>query len=830
MAQRYAKGKIELILSLKGYRSAQAAIQKVSNTLRDRLPQAAASGARKARNVFKKTLFGFLSHQAVSTMQTIGSAIKRTLAYGLVNVVRNSMRQTVQLFKEGAEKSLDIARAAAIATGAGKDAAKTYDNLAQSLMNTGKAEMLMTKQIITANKAFSKAGLDAEEQAAAMEELNRAFVITGEKPEKMALQFVKMAQAFKVPKEEYGDLMDKLIVGSTSAAGTINDLLQATKHLGPIMVTAFGDGSNSLDNFISTVMAVTNIGPAGGQASRWLLRMIQELAAPTSRSTAILQKFNIQLYKGGGASEQYRKELEKSSERVRNLYREQDTLNKSIRDQRSAGAGMGDLSDEYSRLSELQDKINKEMKLGEDILKDYRKAGGRIKPLKDIMQEFRDMIDQGKISSAEFLDILRKIFQIRGGKGGAAGVREVTKVQEIYNKLQDAGMLADKKYQEVMENWGPILRTVVVAIDKVQTAMTETFGPGILGPIASMLKESVFDPISESLTDEGAWKNLRDTIKQRVEDSIAPLKPELKHLFRFMFDPKNYGVEFGTEEYFNTLGSQIGKLYDKYIKPQVDKLWAGFREAGKFAARGFIQVFADEFDRWLSSKPLIGRLFSQRGANKTHAEAAVTTATRNKPVKEMEQMWEQTRQFMQRTSGMRSDSPEYIEATKGLNSSVVKLGETLKALGWIPQKGGFGRREFSPFEGKEEKRYPNLKGMFTPTEATGTTLGKAQQKTEEVKQKMKEVSDKVKETPKQLQEYAMIIGDRIVGYTESNLEAARQTGEKIKIIGHKSIDTVKFVNDNLIEVAKYQDDKIKVIQTSVQKLYNMLRDMSQGGE
>ncbi len=829
----YAKGNVELILKLKNFRQAQAAIKKVAGYLATRLPKGAAKGSAKAARVVKKALFGALLHQTTNFGRTMFSAMYRTMAYGLINVIRQSVQKTIQIFKEGAQKSMDIARAAVIASGEDEDANKTYEGMVENLIDTKKAAALTTTQMIEASKALSKAGLSAEEQKYALEQLNRAFVITGEKADKMALPYVKMIEAFKVGKEEYKMLMDKLIVGSTSAAGTIGDLLQATKHLGPVMSVAFGDSEDSLDNFISTIMGMTAIGPGGGQASRWLLRTIQELVAPTSRSTRELQKFNIEVFEGGGASAKFKTELDASTKRVRNLHSELDKINKTIRRQRGAGKDFEALADEEARRAEIQAEINKETEIGERILDDYRKAGGKIKPLKDIMQEFKDMIEEGKISSQEFLNIVRKIFQIRGGKGVTAGMRQANKAQEIYNKLQKAGLLADKKYQDAMKQWGPILRTVVVAIDKIQTAITEIFGPGILGPIASMLKESVFDPISEALLDDSQWKVLRDAIKTKVEKALGPLKPELAKFFELLFNPENFGLDMGTEEYFQAVGGQIGKLYEKYIKPNViEPMWDLFKEGGKVAAQGFIQAFGAEFDRGLAKIPLIGRLYSQKGQREAHAqkawgkeeqsmlsEGANLSFFGDKPV--LDERWQKLYQYVNK--GIR----------EGMDPEIVKLGEYIKNLGLELTKK---RGDFRESEEGRERRYPDL--TRTPqaeaereSDNDAAKLREAGQSVKESNEKAKQALDeylpelkrgegiiqvageKIKisaeDNNDKLSEFAFVVGDAIHQNFEQAWKAAQETGEKIEVIGHDTITAFQSIGDNTVRIFEYLNQRIK---------------------
>ena len=562
---RYSRAEVELVLKTLGYQDARKKLKSVEKDIRKLKPVAARAfaGIRKAGAV----AFGSLIYSAKRFAQTMGSAILRTMSYGVINLVRGGMREVQESITGAAAASLAMARAATIMARGGIGTLAVYNKITNSLLRVDKYTMLATKDITGMGLALAKGGLSAEEFDTAMKTLNTILGVTGEKSEGMSLQFLKMARVFGITSDEFEEFGDILLAGATSATATIKDFLEAVKNVGPTMILAYGKGTDSVKQFVTAVATMVEMGNRGSRAGTAMSRMMSELMAPTSKTIRIMTKYGFELYKNSGYSGVYSSALKSQHRAVSKL---DDKLERLVATERRLAGGRGNeekTAKVRAQIAEIQGKINTEIEASERYFEEFVEAGGKVKPVIEMVKQFRDAVDAGKITTTELAGILRKIFGMRGKRSIESFVVAMDRMEEIGKKVADSIGLGAKQLEQLEKSFGGMYKIAMISFDKLKSTIGMVLGAGIVGPIIDSVKRNIIGPISKTLTDGQAWRVMSENLTSVVSTALEPFTKTMGELMMTTFFPKQFGLERGTEEYKSrirtlstTVLTQFGKV------------------------------------------------------------------------------------------------------------------------------------------------------------------------------------------------------------------------------------------------------------------------------
>ena len=739
---RYSRAEVELILKTLGYQDARRKLKQVEVDIKKLRPIAerAFLGIRKAG----AAAFGVLIYNAKRFAQTMASAMLRTMAYGIINVFRSGMRQVRESVEGAADASLAMARAATIMARGGRETVGVYNTLTNSLLRVDKYTMLATKDITGMGLALAKGGLSAQEFDTAMKTLNTILGVTGEKSEGMSLQFLKMARVFGVTSDEFEEFGDILLSGATSATATIKDFLEAVKNVGPTMILAYGKGTESVKQFVTAVATMVEMGNRGSRAGTAMSRMMSELMAPTSQTIRLMTEYGFELYRDTKYSSIYSSALRAQHLAVSRL---DDKLERLVNTERRLAGGRGNeekVAKVREKIAEIQSKINTEVQASERYFKEFVQAGGKVKPVIEMVKQFRDAVDKGKITTTELAGILRKIFGMRGKRSIESFVVAMDRMVEISDKVNNSIGLGAKQLEQLEKSFGGMYKMAMIAFDKLKTTIGMILGVGIVGPIMDSVKRNIITPISETLTDSQAWRIMSESLTSVVGKALEPFTKSIGKLMMTSFFPEKFGLERGTAEYKNRISELsntvlnlfggVAKLIGEGIKAIgqtlgsafIDGMLEGILERIPFL-RGMSKKAMEEAELRKSFSEIFARTTLGGGPAKPWGQVKLAAAGRAAEVPtesrmEAVQYAEQLR-LMKRRPGVKPLTFEPLESTKKMSDAFAGLIDQV-------QKDSSERtaKEFTAIENKMSKSFAVIteKTVFAGLgEGTATELAES---------------------------------------------------------------------------------------------------------
>lgn len=768
MAKKIPAG-VQLTFDFVRYEEARRKLTQLGSLLKG-----IGTGASTSLNKSRKAIagfFGFVAQQSKHLGATIKSAIFRTLAYGFVNSFRNAIAGIKRAIAESAEISLMLGRSAAIITQNVKGTSEAYDNLVTSIADTRSTAYLLAKDLAKVNFTMAIAGVRGKELSAAIEVLDKMATITGESANTLSMDFIRMAKAFQISGSDFEKLGDVLIKGISNAVMMMPDLLNAVKMLAPTWVMAFGPGIDQAKEFTAAVAALSNVALKGGQGARYLNRFILGLLAPTQQTAALMKHMGIEVYEAAGGSRDLAGVMDKLSTRTGKY---QVLLDKLVQKQSEMIAAGEDTTRINMQIDQTEERMNQNMKALETSYTRFIHAGGKLKPVHEILDEFGNALENNNERALEMFQLFKKIFQLRGLRATAliANIRDYRRMRQEMLKYEGALGEISKKTQE---SWGFNVKALEAAMSKIKTLLMETFGAPIIGAMTESIKEGIIEPLINTLKDNKHWAEVRDGIKENFKNIFGDLSKDVGNLFLILFAPEaatGGKLKRGTEEYREAVRKALKDVMESF-KPLMDLLAAAFVKLGQLAGEGFIAAFEEV----IATSPVIRHLVPTK------------FRTRQAMAEETWEQWRRTRQYKKlqedpkKYYNMRWDEfqneiwEEFKEAAKDKPGKPSSLSG-LKGLGFVPgaQKGRF------------EKISPelNIEELLTRSLAPVT-----------------EANVKLKETAG----YWYEIGDVMTNSAEEALAASQQSGEDIRVVGDIFGEMTRVTADSVAQLREIADGK-----------------------
>jgi len=515
--------------------------------------------------------------------QTFESAVLRTLSYGLITLTRQIKDDFIQAMKEAHKSMLNLARAAVIATRGNAEFEQSYRQLISTAFNASKLVWLSGEQIASAAVDIAKGGGDINQIIKYLDNLGVASALTGEDINKLALDTVRLKEAFKVGDDEIEELAASTVIASTTAVGTINSILQSAKFLAPMLRSIYGDGMKAAKSLMAIAMTGTAAGVKGSQMARWMRRALFQIIAPTKKTRLEFAKFGIQVFEATAASSRYVYELSRVGDKIQRLHDQIDVLTIRYNELKTAG-----LDDEAAELKEKIDELNKELYRNEksvvSLYNKYLEAGGKVKPITKLMAEF-ERVAKSK-EGYKFLDFLNKAFTIRTSQGIMTIALNADKLREVMEELKDPVKKVSDMITKLAETAPGKVLLAMNAFDKLKKVIGAIGVETLWAPIGEAFRKHVAIPLTEFFAKPEVQEGLKKygEIIARDLETIAELmkKPE-----------GGKAVQIELEVAWDKLFADINKILGPFLRVffEIGKL------VGKALGQGMTEAFIPEWIR-----------------------------------------------------------------------------------------------------------------------------------------------------------------------------------------------------------------------------------------
>ena len=655
--------------------------------------------------------------------QTFESAVLRTLSYGLITLTRQIKDEFIQAMKDAQKSMLNLARAAVIATRGNAEFEQSYRQLMSTAFDASKLVWLSGEQIASAAVDIAKGGGDINQIIKYLENLGVASALTGEDINKLALDTVRLKEAFQVGDDEIKELTASTVIASTTAVGTINSILQSAKFLAPMLRSIYGDGMNAAKALMAIAMTGTAAGVKGSQMARWMRRALFQIIAPAKKTRLEFAKFGINIFETTAASSRYADELSRVGEKIQRLHDQIDTLTIKYNDLKTAG-----LDDDAAEIKEKMDELNKELyrneKLVVSLYNKYLEAGGKVKPITKLMGEF-ERVAKSK-EGYKFLDFLNKAFTIRSSQGIMTIALNVDKLRKIMEELTDPVKKVNNMITKFAETAPGKVLLAINAFDKLKKMIGAIGVETLWAPIGEAFRKHVAIPLTEFFAKPEVQEGLRkygeiiakdlETIAELMQrpQKGKPIQIELEVAWDKLFADINKIIGPFLRIFFE-MGKLLGKALAKgvaeaFIPESLQILWRWiikFSEIGRKLARGafavgtfgltelagvfkeekkagptpLVQVFAQEL---ANIKQLVEELKTS-GAGVTGAGSAKATEKAAGALEEAKQTQEKTTKTLEETTIYFIKNGERIEM---ITSELSDAVEAMKKTGRIVEAQG----------------------------------------------------------------------------------------------------------------------------------------------
>ena len=680
MPRKVPGAEIELLVRVKA-EEAKKRLKEVENAILKLKP--AAQFAMKAMSF----AFGWVQGK-LNTLQrwirhfgqTLKSAVFRTIAYGIINVIRGAVREAKKAIEDAQKVGLNIARAAVIMTRGGEDFIKVYDELKSAAYYTGNAIMLNTKQIGKLSVDVAKGGLKVKEYKHFLELLSRLHAITGEDVSSMALDILRLARSFGLSQDQWEEFVDSVIVGVTATTGTLKDLVAGISNVGYVMAMAYGKGIDVAREYIGAIMAMTSVAVRGDKGARWLRRALLEIMAPASATIGLLTEYGVEVYEATGRSRKYAEELKAASKRIMEYRKElgrlyeEECIARKRRDQER-------LAEIQERKAQLEDMIESEKKFAEETFRYFIRAGGRIKYPSEIVKAFLDLVKTGKASREELTLLYRDIANIRGAGGLGTLTAQFETFQDILNQVKDSMGKSKEMMEKLMSTWEAQTETLINSLDKLRVAVADSFGVAVLGPINRLIREHVINPISEWITKDEDLKRSLESLKEKVEDTFKPLLKDVGELLTKWLESVSKGEP---EEARERKLAPIRERLAQRMRPVIDLIKEQLTKAARIIGIAFWETIFETGIEVARKQPgIIGWIGKQLGP-----EARVRRLMLPSPLLYTREEWERFRQYT--IYALRGEFKKIPEEYRERYEYAMRLAARYKLRPYLEKAGPFG--------------------------------------------------------------------------------------------------------------------------------------------
>ena len=612
--------------------------------------------------------------------QTLKSAIFRTIAYGIINVVRGGVREVRKAIEEAQKVGLNIGRAAVIMTRGGEDFTKTYKELKKQAYYTGNAIMLNTRQIGKLSIDLAKGGLKLNEYRQFLELLSRAHAITGEDVSSMALDILRLARTFGISQDQWEEFIDSVIVGVTATTGTLKDLVEGISNVGYVMAMAYGKGMKPAKEYISAIMAMTAVAVRGGKGARWLRRALLEIMAPASATIGLLTEYGVEVYEATGESRRYAEELKAASKRIMEYKKELS----SLYDLESIAREKGDkerLAEIQERKAQLKDMIESEKKFAEETFRYFIGAGGRIKYPSEIVKAFLDLVKTGRVSRQELALLYRDIANIRGAGGLGSLTAQFELAQDIMNQLNESMGKSKEMVEKLMQTWEAQTEALVNSLDKLRTAIADSFGVAVLGPINRLIREKVINPISQWIMNNEELDKTLEKLEMQIERTFGPVLEDVGKLLTEYLDSVAKGE---SKEQREKRLAPIRERLAQRIRPVIDLIKEQLTKAAREIGIAFWEIIFETGVEVARKQPgIVGWIGRQLGP-----EARIRKLMLPSPLLYTREEWERFRQYT--VYALRGEFKKIPEEYRERYEYAMRLAARYKLRPYLEKAGPFG--------------------------------------------------------------------------------------------------------------------------------------------
>jgi len=587
MPRKVPGAKIELVATLR-YKQAQQGLQNLEKEI-NKMSHVSRRGARTVK--FAMLGISYAIRGLYKQVRVFGlvlrSAIFRTLSYAMVNRIRavfHSIRVGLDSLNEA---MLNVERASVIMTRRVGDSGEVYENLKNLIFDVRNASFLSTKEIANMYLSMAKGGVTSTKSVRNLiNVLSDARLITGESTDKMTLDMLKLANAFKIPGELWGEMAKLITVASTTSVGKIEDIVGAAKRLAPVFNLIYANTKKPLEplkDYLAVVMATTAAGAKGTQIGTWMSSALMRLAAPTKKMIKFLSELGFNIYEVASGDYGLRMSLYDTAKVVEELQDKLVELNKKYLYLASTGQDTTEVS---KQINEIQSKLNAAMKAGHTILIEYLKSGGKLIPLHEIFERFYELHKEGKVSLQALATFLSEAFSIRRVRGVSIGTAQVEKMLEIYKELADYSREFSKMLSEALEKPAAQVEEFSIKVGRLRDSILDLIKVTTEAPIKNAIVKYIIEPISSWMQESEEFKARVESFRNAVKSAFEPLIKDLGELITTYM--KTIGK---TPEERERALMPIQRRLQERLQPVIDLIKRTLLKAAKAIAVAFWTIF-----------------------------------------------------------------------------------------------------------------------------------------------------------------------------------------------------------------------------------------------
>jgi len=478
--------------------------------------------ARSGLSSFKGSLKSLQG--AFRTLGRVGSraisGIKRKLQglRGISNLVKSSLRavfrtgvvagfffafragmQTITNLKETITKlagefanlRLRATETAAIISRGGSTFADTLQealNLSRQLSTEiGFTSQQIQEGLVTA----ARSGLTLRDSFSLTSSALMLATANGEEFQTTLNDLIGVSRAFNVELGDMGQFADALSSAVTSSNVSLAGLFAGLKKVAPVASTAFGSGAETIADTTAALMTLNDTGMQSERAGTGLRAAMQKLLGGTGRTTTAFAKYGINMFKANGESQKYLDTLLKAQKATDATEQKINSLKKAEFELIIAGKqNTKAFQDIQKELGDTDSYLNTLKKGLDTVYQSFTLAGGKLKPLSDVLDE---------ISSKAPIEVVGRAFGIRGGAPMMQVLQNMEKfkkfkaiVEESMKASQDGTSITRDMYTKFLDTvligWQRIKNTSMAILASIADGFFEAAKP-LIGPIQNVLTD-----------------------------------------------------------------------------------------------------------------------------------------------------------------------------------------------------------------------------------------------------------------------------------------------------------------------------------------------------
>jgi len=407
----------------------------------------------------------------------------------------------------------------------------------------------------------------------------------------------------------------------TTSLSRMSDFLDAAKYLGPMWKQAYGGGIQSAKDFIAVTAALNDQAIRSTTGARGLATSILKLMTPSSKATALLARYNLNLFDSAGKSYKYSAAIRRLQKDLGKLLLKERELTLERASLISRGITGDALTKNTEKLTQIQVK---EAELTKEINNQYDlfiKAGGKLKRPIGLVQEFNNALKKGAMSSTGFAQLLKTSLGIRSSRALLGLTNAVGILVQKMKEQEEAQKRMDKLYKDIDKTFGGVLDKWEKAIGKLDKLLNKVFLSPPFQAFYQLFQKYVVNPFNEFLTSDKAVK-FRENLVSVFTKLFTPTAESAGKLTKLLLTPEKLGLKYGTKEYqealktaFQDVGKNISPIFRFF-----GKLFANiFYKIGSTAGKAFVSGLLDnlgivKFVRAFQTRWEIHKMFRKAGA------------------------------------------------------------------------------------------------------------------------------------------------------------------------------------------------------------------------